>query len=163
AEAHGRARAPREPGARARLGWALRALLNVIREVSSETARDRAGRALESDAVDGLHRDEVFRRARDESLVGRAELLRRILALLDLDPVAARALEDEARRDPREDPALERGRVDGPASHEEEVARRALGEVAVLVQHGCLERSGTTGFHERDHVVQVVAALDARV
>src|SRR5690349_24501289 len=84
--------------------------------------RDRAHLADPDAAiVDFAHGRDLRRRAAHERLVGAVEVVARKAALLDRDPLVLGDAEDALARDPFQDAARDRRRVEGAVADEEDV------------------------------------------
>src|SRR5713101_5421122 len=82
--------------------------------------------------VDLAHWRDLRRGAAHERLVGAVEVVAREAALLDRDPLVLRDAQDAFARDPLEDAAGDRGRVEDAVAHQEDVLAGRLGDVALL-------------------------------
>ena len=126
----------------------------------AEERRDRAG--ADVDPVDRPDGPDPAGRARDERLFGVPEVLGRERALGHRDPLPLRDVDDLGARDPRQNGTVEARGAEGVAVDEEEVARGALRELAVAVEHHGLVGVGDPEFEPGQDAVDVVVRLRLR-
>ena len=79
--------------------------------------------------------------------------------------VAGRAgqLDHGVAGDPFEDARVDRGRMNLAAVHDEDIVARALGDLALVVEHQGFQAAGVGPLDLGEDVVQVVERLDPRV
>src|SRR5206468_9680381 len=122
---------------------------------------DRARTAVpDRPAVAAADGQDTLERARQERLVGAAQVVRSERLLGGLDPVAARQLEDKFAGDALEQPFGGRRREQAIRAHDEDVARSPLRQTFALVQQDRLIRPETAGLAPGEEVVQQIARLD---
>ncbi len=132
-------------------------------EVGREAGGDRAGRArADRAAVDVDDGNHLRRRAGEEAFVGGVEIVPRERGLAAVDPGRVGEFHDGVAGDALEDAGVGRWREQLPRPHDKHVVARALGHLALVVEHQGLDAAGPQALELRHDVVQVVERLDPR-